>query len=104
MPMATTTLAALIGFQAMSLGELTVMADMGTMMSYGIACCFLAAITIVPAILVIGERLTNKEMRIEDEKRLLEEEKEIVSEERKIFHMLFNKFLKKKNKRRGKKK
>ncbi len=60
MPMATTTMAALIGFKAMGWGELTMMGDMGIMMSYGIAACFLAAITVVPAILVIGERLTNK--------------------------------------------
>ncbi|MFH1642121.1 MAG: efflux RND transporter permease subunit [Nanoarchaeota archaeon] len=68
MPMATTTMAALIGFKAMSFGELTMMAEMGTMMSYGIAACFLAAITIVPALLVIGERLTNKKQRQEDTK------------------------------------
>ena len=59
-PMATTTLAALIGFKAMSLGELTMMAQMGTMMSYGITACFLVAITVVPAILVIGEKLKKK--------------------------------------------
>ncbi|MCF7861220.1 MMPL family transporter [Candidatus Woesearchaeota archaeon] len=55
MPMATTTLAALIGFKAMSMGQLTMMAEMGTMMSYGIAACFMAAITVVPALLVIFE-------------------------------------------------
>jgi uncharacterized protein len=95
MPMSTTTLAALIGFQAMSFGELTVMADMGAMMSYGIAACFLAAITIVPAIVVIGERLTNRETRLEDEKELVQEEKNIIKKILNVF--------KKKNKR-GKRK
>ncbi len=52
-PMSTTTLAALIGFQAMSLGKLTFLGDMGTMMSYGVAASMLAAITIVPALLII---------------------------------------------------
>jgi hypothetical protein len=56
-PMATTTLAALIGFKAMSMGQLTMMAEMGTMMSYGIAACFLAAITVVPALLVLFEKI-----------------------------------------------
>lgn len=55
-PMAITTVAALIGFQAMSMGQLTMLADMGTMMGYGVAMCFLAAITVVPALLVIFEK------------------------------------------------
>ena len=55
MPMATTTLAALVGFKAMSMGQLTFLAEMATMMSYGIAACFVAAITAVPALLVITE-------------------------------------------------
>ena len=63
MPMATTTLAALIGFQAMSLGELTIMADLGTIMSYGVAASFVAAITVVPALLVIFEFENNKNNR-----------------------------------------
>lgn len=52
-PMFTTTLAALIGFQAMSLGKLTFLGDMGTMMSYGVAASMVAAITIVPALIII---------------------------------------------------
>ncbi len=52
-PMLTTTLAALIGFQAMSLGRLTFLGDMGKMMSYGVAASMIAAITIVPAIILI---------------------------------------------------
>ena len=53
MPMLTTTLAALIGFRAMSLGELKMMGEMGTIMSFGVAFCMLAAITIVPSLLVL---------------------------------------------------
>ncbi|MCK5724391.1 MAG: MMPL family transporter, partial [Gammaproteobacteria bacterium] len=63
MPMATTTLAALIGFRAMSLGELTIMADLGTIMSYGVAACFLAAVTVIPALLVIFEFGNNKNIK-----------------------------------------
>ena len=61
-PMATTTLAALIGFKAMSMGKLTMMAEMGTMMSYGITACFLAAITVVPALLVLLEKIYIKNL------------------------------------------
>lgn len=52
-PMLTTTLAALIGFQAMSLGKLTFLGDMGTIMSYGVAASMVAAITVVPSIIII---------------------------------------------------
>ena len=54
-PMFTTTLAALIGFQAMSMGQLTFLAEMGRIMSYGITACFLVAVTAVPSVLVIWE-------------------------------------------------
>ena len=61
MPMGTTTLAALIGFQAMSLGELKVLADIGSMMSFGTLACMMAALTVVPVALVWGEILFSKE-------------------------------------------
>ena len=86
-PMATTTLAALIGFRAMSLGKLTMMGDMGIMMSYGITACFLAAITVVPAILIIGERLTNKKLREEDKKKFIKNKKKILSKNKQIFKL-----------------
>ncbi len=63
-PMLTTTLAALIGFQAMSLGRLTFLGDMGTMMSYGVAASMIAAITIVPAIILIIDTANIKHMYI----------------------------------------
>jgi len=56
-PMLTTTLAALIGFQAMSLGKLTFLGDMGTIMSYGVAASMVAAITIVPALIIIFDTM-----------------------------------------------
>ncbi len=59
-PMLTTTLAALIGFQAMSLGKLTFLGDMGTIMSYGVAASMVAAITIVPAIVIIADTIDVK--------------------------------------------
>ncbi len=59
-PMLITTLAALIGFRAMSLGQLTLLADLGNMMSFGVLFCFIAAITVIPSILAINERLKIK--------------------------------------------
>lgn len=59
-PMSTTTIAALIGFQAMSLGKLTFLADMGTIMSYGVAACMAAAVTAVPALIIIFDTLNIK--------------------------------------------
>ncbi|RZN13994.1 MAG: hypothetical protein EF812_06565 [Methanosarcinales archaeon] len=58
MPMFITTLAALIGFQAMSMGQLTFMGAMGTMMSYGVAACMVAAITAVPSFILIADTLS----------------------------------------------
>jgi len=59
-PMTTTTIAAIIGFKAMGMGDLTLMADMGRMMMYGVVACFLSAITIVPVILLISEKIKEK--------------------------------------------
>ena len=56
-PMLVTTLAALIGFRAMSLGKLTLLGDLGNMMSLGVLFCFIAAITVIPSTLIISERL-----------------------------------------------
>lgn len=55
-PMTITTLAAVVGFKCLSLGQLPVMADMGTMMAGGVLFCMAAALTIVPAVLVLLER------------------------------------------------
>lgn len=54
-PMGTTTLAALIGFRAMALGELTVMAELGNAMSLGVLASMATAVTLVPSLLIIGE-------------------------------------------------
>ncbi|MFW5746528.1 MAG: MMPL family transporter [Nanoarchaeota archaeon] len=56
-PMVTTTIAAIIGFQAMALGELTFLGDMGQMMSFGVLGSFLAAITAVPSIMLLIDNL-----------------------------------------------
>jgi hypothetical protein len=55
-PMSTTTLAALIGFRAMSLGKLTIMGDLGTVMSLGVLACMGTALTLVPSLLIISEK------------------------------------------------
>jgi predicted RND superfamily exporter protein len=61
-PMLTTTLAALIGFKAMSLGRLTFLGDMGTMMGYGVAASMIAAITVVPSIMLIVDTVNIKDI------------------------------------------
>lgn len=55
-PMSTTTIAALIGFRAMSMGELTALSDMAGIMSLGVLGCFMAALTILPALVIIHLR------------------------------------------------
>ncbi len=59
-PMIITTLAALIGFWAMSLGTIKILGEMGQIMSYGVLMCFFAAITAVPSIIILTEKLTQK--------------------------------------------
>lgn len=59
-PMFVTTIAALVGFRAMSMGKLTILSDLGNMISLGVLACFIAAVTIIPAVLIINERLKNK--------------------------------------------
>jgi predicted RND superfamily exporter protein len=54
-PMTITTLAAVIGFKCLALGQLPMMADMGTMMATGVVFCMVAALTVVPAVLVLFE-------------------------------------------------
>ncbi len=56
-PMLITTLSALIGFRAMSMGTITVLKELGVMMSYGVAMCFIAAITVVPSSALLMEKL-----------------------------------------------
>jgi hypothetical protein len=55
-PMCITTIAAVVGFKCLALGKLPVMADMGTMMATGVVFCMVAALTVVPAVLVLLER------------------------------------------------
>lgn len=59
-PMLITTLAAVIGFRAMSLGNLTMMEDIGVMMSFGVLSSMLAAITVVPTLLLLFEKKNKK--------------------------------------------
>ncbi|MBN1456207.1 MAG: MMPL family transporter [Methanomicrobia archaeon] len=55
-PMVITTVAAVTGFLCLSLGELPMMKDMGKMLAMGVTCSMIAALTVVPAILVLFER------------------------------------------------
>lgn len=54
--MCITTLVAVIGFKCLAFGKLPVMEDMGTMMATGVVFCMVAALTVVPAILVLFEK------------------------------------------------
>lgn len=55
-PMLITTIAAVTGFLCLSLGELPMMQDMGKMLAMGVTCSMVAALTVVPAVLVLFER------------------------------------------------
>ena len=55
-PMSITTLAAVTGFLCLKLGVIPTMSDWGTMMAAGVLCCMIAALTVVPAILLFFER------------------------------------------------
>ncbi len=73
MPMTTTTLAAVIGFKAMSLGDLTFLAEMGQMMSYGVIGCYFAAMLILPSLLVLFETTfanKNKKLKLTKHKKV----------------------------------
>jgi len=59
-PMSTTTIAALIGLNAMSLGNLKFLGDLGIIMSIGVFGSMMAALTIAPTLLVINERYLNQ--------------------------------------------
>lgn len=65
-PMSITTIAAVIGFRCLALGKLPMMADMGTMMATGVVSCMVAALTVVPAILVLFERENKKTTRFHE--------------------------------------
>ncbi|RZN37230.1 MAG: hypothetical protein EFT35_06410 [Methanophagales archaeon ANME-1-THS] len=55
-PMLITTIAAVTGFLCLSLGELPMMQEMGKMLAMGVTCSMVAALTVVPAVLVLFER------------------------------------------------
>ncbi len=56
LPMSITTMSLLIGFRAFEFGRLEFLADLGTVMSIGVFSCFLAAVTVIPVILLFQER------------------------------------------------
>lgn len=55
-PMLITTIAAVTGFLCLSLGTLPMMQEMGKMLAMGVTCSMVAALTVVPAVLVLFER------------------------------------------------
>ena len=55
-PMVITTIAAVTGFLSLSLGQLPMMKDMGKMLAMGVSCSMVAALSVVPALLVLLER------------------------------------------------
>jgi hydrophobe/amphiphile efflux-3 (HAE3) family protein len=59
-PMLITTIAAVTGFLCLSLGQLPMMQDMGKMLAVGVLCCMVAALSVVPAVLVLFERKKEK--------------------------------------------
>ncbi len=55
-PMIITVVAALIGFQAMNLGQLKLMGDLGKTMSFAMVSSMIVAITLVASLMVVFER------------------------------------------------
>jgi len=55
-PMSITTTAAITGFLCLKLGVIPTMSDWGTMMAAGVLFCMIAALTVLPAVLVLLER------------------------------------------------
>lgn len=70
-PMVITVVAALIGFSAMNLGQLKLMGDLGTMMSFGVAGSMLAAVTGVAALYVLFKREKRKVNHVESRTQIL---------------------------------
>lgn len=59
-PMGTTTVAALIGFWAMGTGRLSLIGELAKVMSYGVFFSFLAAMTVIPVLLILNEKISKK--------------------------------------------
>jgi hydrophobe/amphiphile efflux-3 (HAE3) family protein len=62
-PMVITVIAALIGFQAMRFGELTLMGNLGTAMSFAILSSMIVATTIVAGLILLFERKGLKKVK-----------------------------------------
>jgi predicted RND superfamily exporter protein len=60
-PMIITVLAALIGFRAMGLGQLKVMADLGVLMGIGITASMIISVSFIAALTVLTYREKKKE-------------------------------------------
>ena len=59
-PMLITTIASFIGFWAMTFGDFIILGELGKIMAFGVIFCFLAAITVVPAVSVLYEKYRPK--------------------------------------------
>jgi uncharacterized protein len=57
-PMFITTVAAIIGFSSMGMGQLSILKEIGTIMTYGVLFSFIAAVTFVPCLVIIIEKIT----------------------------------------------
>jgi RND superfamily putative drug exporter len=55
-PMCITTIAAIIGCLCLHLSRLTSLGDMGTILAMGVLFCMIAAVTILPVVLVLLTR------------------------------------------------
>jgi len=54
-PMFITTLASVIGFYAMTLGDFIILGELGKIMVLGVIFCFIAAVTVVPVFSILWE-------------------------------------------------
>jgi predicted RND superfamily exporter protein len=73
-PMITTTLAIVAGFKALSFGQLTLLAKMGDMLGLGVLTSFIAAMTVLPGVLLLLEK--RKAKKAQTKKKSGEEKNE----------------------------
>jgi predicted RND superfamily exporter protein len=65
-PMGITVIAALIGFQAMSLGQLKMMQNLGNVLSVGILASMLVAVTLVAGLMLVFEKDRKNKLKIQN--------------------------------------
>ncbi len=66
-PMSIALIAALIGFTSLSLGRITFLSDMGTMLTLTTLSAYIAALTVIPSALVIHDRYIKSILKVKQQ-------------------------------------